>query len=84
MAVKYHKVYRSLVEAVSDGRLEEPFGQAGFRRACPGFADGTYRAFLWKHSGAGGIETGASGETLLLERTSPGKFKLVRPFKDDF
>jgi len=84
MAMKYHKVYRSLVEAVSDGRLKEPFGQAGFRQACPGFADGTYRAFLWKHSGAGGSETGGSRDTLLLKRTSPGKFKLVRPFKYDF
>jgi hypothetical protein len=81
--VKYHKLYRSLVEAVTDGRLKEPFGQADFRRVCPGFADGTYRAFLWKHSGAGGSESSGT-DTLLLERTAPGRFKLVRPFKYDF
>ncbi len=80
--MKYHKVYRSLVEAVNDGRLSEPFGQADFRRACPGFADGTYRAFLWKHSGGGVSDS--SQDTVLLERTAPGRFKLVRPFKYDF
>jgi hypothetical protein len=80
--VKYKQVYRSLVEAVTDGRLKEPFGQADFRRVCPGFAEGTYRAFLWKHSGAGGTEPAA--RDTLLRRMAPGKFKLVRPFDDDF
>jgi hypothetical protein len=82
-AVKYQQVYRSLVEAVVDGRLKEPFGPADFRRACPGLSDGTYRAFLWKHSGGGGTE-GPGRDTVLLDRMAPGKFKLVRPFNDDF
>jgi hypothetical protein len=78
--VKYHTVYRALVEAVTGGKLQEPFGQADFRRVCPGFADGTYRAFLWKHSGGGSVPS----ESLLLERIAPGRFRLARPFKDDF
>ena len=80
--MKYHKVYRSLVDAVTGGHLNEPFGQADFRRACPGFAGGTYRAFLWKHSGGGTSES--SKDTVLLERTGPGRFRLIRPFKYDF
>jgi hypothetical protein len=80
--VKYHKVYRALVEAVTSGKLQEPFGQAEFRRVCPGFAEGTYRAFLWKHSG-GGSDT-ANANSQLLERTAPGKFRLMRPFNYDF
>lgn len=80
--MKYHRVYRALVEAVTGGNLHEPFGQAEFRRACPGFADGTYRAFLWKHSGGGNTPT--KGDSQLLERTAPGRFRLIRPFKYDF
>jgi hypothetical protein len=79
--VKYHKVYRALVEAVTGGKLQEPFGQAEFRRVCPGFAEGTYRAFLWKHSGGGDR---AENDSQLLERTAPGRFRLIRPFKYDF
>jgi hypothetical protein len=78
--VKYHRVYRALVEAVTGGKLQEPFGQAEFRRVCPGFAEGTYRAFLWKHSGGGSDPT----ESRLLERTAPGRFRLTRPFRQDF
>jgi len=80
--VKYHKVYRALVEAVTGGTLDEPFGQAEFRRVCPGFAEGTYRAFLWKHSGGGNTSTGKNSQ--LLERIAPGRFRLIRPFKYDF
>jgi hypothetical protein len=80
--MKYREVYRSLVEAVAEGRLAEPFGSTDFKRACPGFAEGTYRAFLWKHSGGGGDVPGA--DAVLLERAAPGKFRLVRPFKSDF
>jgi hypothetical protein len=79
--LKYHKVYAALVEAVSAGRIVEPFGAADFRAGCPGFAEGTYRAFLWKHSGSDKVE---AKDSVLLERTRPGRFKLVRPFKYDF
>lgn len=78
---KYHKVYAALVGAVNAGQIVEPFSAAEFRVKCPGFAEGTYRAFLWKHSGGG---ESAAKDSVLLERVLPGRFKLVRPFKYDF
>lgn len=78
---KYQEVYAALVEAVSAGRIVEPFSAADFRSGCPGFAEGTYRAFLWKHSGGDGP---AAKDSVLLERTGPGRFKLVQPFHYDF
>jgi hypothetical protein len=69
----HHDVYTALVNAVTEGTLKEPFSAADFRHACPGFGDGTYRAFLWKHSGSG------RNDTRLLEKVSAGKFRLVRP-----
>jgi hypothetical protein len=78
--VKYHDVYHALIEAVTRGILNEPFGQADFRNACPGFTPGTYRAFLWKHSSVGQDNGGRA----LLEKTQPGRFKLIRPFNRDF
>ena len=35
--------------AVRLGRLREPFGPNDVRRACPGWAERTYRNFLSKH-----------------------------------
>ena len=36
-------------EAVASGKLEQPFRAGNVRIACPGWADGTYNTFLWKH-----------------------------------
>ena len=36
--------------AISAGTLCEPFSNNDFRTACAGFGEGTYNAFLWKHS----------------------------------
>lgn len=44
-----HKIYSAIVQAVNDGRLVEPFGTKEFRKNCPGFGEGTYQAFLYKH-----------------------------------
>ncbi len=44
-----HVVYTSIVNAVKSGRLEEPFTIDTFKKACPGFAEGTYKVFLKKH-----------------------------------
>lgn len=71
-----HKVYQAIVLAVKEGRLKEPFSKEDFRRACPGFGEGTYKAFLYKHRS--GNPWGASE---LFEEVSPGKFRLLRPFK---
>lgn len=71
-----HTVYAAIVSAVRSGKLAEPFSQANFRRACPGFGKGTYRAFLHKHS-----RGNPGGYTELFERVSPGRFKLLRPIR---
>lgn len=71
-----HRVYSAIVLAVRFGQLLEPFSQADFRRACPGFGEGTYQAFLHKHSLGN-----PGGYTELFERVSPGRFKLLRPIR---
>jgi hypothetical protein len=45
-----HKVYASIVASIRLGRLIEPFTARDFKQACPGFAPGTYNAFLHKHA----------------------------------
>jgi hypothetical protein len=70
-----HDVYSALVDAVAAGTLKEPFSAVDFRHACPCFGEGTYRAFLWKHSGSG------KNDTRLLDKVAPGKFRLSRPLK---
>src|SRR5262245_13177122 len=71
----HHDVYTALVDAVAKGSLKEPFSAADFRHACPGFGEGTYRAFLWKHSATD------EKNTRLLEKVAPGKFRLARPLR---
>jgi hypothetical protein len=70
------KTYRQIVAAVTAKQLREPFGEADFRAACPGCGEGTYKAFLHKHA-----EGNSGGESELVERVSPGRFKLIRPLK---
>jgi hypothetical protein len=43
--------------AVESGKLAEPFDAAMAKKACPGWADGTYRNFFRKHSVGNGEET---------------------------
>ena len=71
-----HKVYRSIVIAVKNGHLREPFTCDEFRRACPGHGDGTYHAFLYKHR-----LNNPGGNSELFKLVSPGKFKVLRPYK---
>lgn len=71
-----HKVYSAIVEAVKARRLKEPFGSREFKMACPGFGEGTYHAFLYKHSKD---NPGEASE--LFKKVAPGKFRLIRPFK---
>jgi len=58
--------------AVRAGRLKEPFGPADVRLACPGWAQGTYSAFLTKHR-VGNPE----GTTELFQRVAPGRFRTL-------
>lgn len=71
-----HKVYRAIVEAVRSGSLREPFSQSDFRLACRGLGQGTYQAFLHKHS-----KGNPGGNTELFAKVGPGRFKCIRPFK---
>jgi len=75
--ISNHKIYRSIVEAVRNGKLEEPFSKKDFRLACPGHGEETYyNAFLDKHRLGN-----PGGNSELFERVSPGQFKLLRPIK---
>ena len=71
-----HKVYSAIVQAVKKGEIKEPFTQDDIRRVCPGFGDGTYQAFLYKHR-----KGNPGGASELFEITEPGKFSLLRPFR---
>jgi len=71
-----HKVYVSIVTAINNGILTEPFSKKDFEIACPGFGKGTYNAFLDKHA-----HGNPGGNTELFERVSTGKFRCLRPFK---
>lgn len=74
--MKGHKVYKSIVKAVNEEKLKEPFTNDDFREACPGLGEGTYNAFLHKHR----IDN-PSGNSELFEKVAPGQFNLVRPIK---
>ena len=74
-----HRVYRTVVDAVCNGRLVEPFGKNDFIDACPSLGNGTYQAFLWKHS-----EGNPGYNSVLFVKVSTGLFKLKRPLKYGF
>ena len=71
-----HKVYKAIVEAIRSASLKEPFAQGDFREQCPGFGQGTYNAFLYKHRVGN-----PGGKSELFELVNSGSFKCVRPFK---
>lgn len=71
-----HKVYFSILKAVKEGRLKEPFRNEDFKKACPGFGAGTYQAFLHKHR-----EGNPGGYSELFKLVDKGNFKLIRPYK---
>jgi hypothetical protein len=71
-----HRVYGAIVAAVRSGMLPEPFSKVDFRAACPGLGNGTYNAFLDKHS-----EGNPGGNSELFGRTRPGLFACLRPFR---
>lgn len=64
-------VIHAIREAVSAGRLKEPFTPAGFTNACPSFDRYTHAAFLHRHAKARGRAT------QYFERVSPGRFRLL-------
>jgi len=70
------KVYSSIVQAVINGKLDEPFTREDFRSACPDFGEGTYNAFLWKHRLGN-----PGGYSELFVKVAPNLFTVIRPFK---
>ena len=71
-----HKVYSAIVMAIRSDKLSEPFGEKEFRAACPSLGEGTYRAFLHKHTSGN-----TAGDTELFERVMPGRFRCIRPLR---
>jgi len=71
-----HKVYKTIVAAITKGRPSEPFTVEDFRKSCPGFGEGTYKAFLHKHRKGNPV-----GNSELFVLVTPGRFKCIRPFK---
>ena len=71
-----HLVYSKIIKAIKSGDLVEPFGNNDFHRACPGLGDGTYKAFLHKHS-----KDNPGGMSELFEKVAPGRFRLLRPYR---
>ncbi len=70
-----HKVYGAIVSAVKSGKLEEPFSNQDFRKACPGLGAGTYKAFLYKH------KLGNGKTTELFEQVGENQFEMIKPYK---
>lgn len=66
------QVLTQIDTALASGRLVEPFSNRHFRLACPGFGEGTYNAFLWKH------RRGNGNTTELFDLIAPNQFKRIR------
>jgi len=73
-----HMVYRTIINAVENESLIEPFTRKDFQLACPGLGDGTYQAFLPKHR-----KGNPSRTSELFEMVGIGKYRLIRPFLYD-
>jgi len=58
--------------AVRTGKLKEPFGPDDVRRACPGWASGSYPVFLIKHRVGN-----PGGTTELFQRIAPGRYRTL-------
>jgi hypothetical protein len=61
-----------IYDAVSAGKLSEPFDARAVQQACPGWADNTYSTFLAKHA-----KGNPGGNTELFLRVAVGKYRLL-------
>lgn len=66
-------ILQSIQQAVANGRLREPFSASDFREACPGWGQGTYNAWLWKH-----YTGNPGGYRSYVRRLAKGKFELIK------
>ncbi len=71
-----HTVYTSIVEAVKQGKLIEPFSKEDFRKVCTRFAEGTHNNFLRKHRRGNGKTS-----ELFDENSVTKEYMIIRPFK---
>jgi hypothetical protein len=71
-----HQTYRSIVEAVKNGELEEPFTAGDIRRVCPQIAQNTPGTFLPKHR-----RNNPENQSELFEQVGRGQYKLLLPIK---
>lgn len=71
-----HRVYGAIIRAIRARQLREPFSPEDFHHACPGFGEGTYAAFLYKHR-KGNLKRNSE----LFERVRSGRFRCLRPFR---
>jgi len=72
------RIYTSIVNAVNNGFLNEPFSINDFRNHCRGFADNTYNTFLSKH-----CKDNPCGYSEMFVRVSEGMYKLKMPLLKD-
>jgi len=76
-----HWIYRTIISAVKEGRLKEPFSRKDLQNACPDLNKNTCLTFPAKH------RIGNPGKNTELfiritkQRFETVTFKLVRPFK---
>jgi len=71
-----HMVYSTIITAVKNGRLKEPFSINNLKSKCNTLAEGTCNVFLYKHR-----KGNPGGNSELFEMVSKGKFKLIRPIR---
>lgn len=71
-----HRIYRTIVQAVKDKKLGEPFSANDVMKACRNLKPTTCMTFLNKHR-----KSNPSQTSELFVRVSPGKFKLIRPIR---
>lgn len=71
-----HKIYRSIVEAVREKRLKEPFTSGNVRRDCPEINPRTPGTFLPKHA-----KGNPGGNSELFDKVGRGSYRLLHPVK---
>ena len=74
-----HMVYSTIITAVKNGRLKEPFSRNDLKSACKSLVEETCNTFPSKHR-----KGNPGGNSELFEMVSKGKFKLIRPLRYGF
>ena len=77
--MKMPDVYKSIVKAVKSGKLKEPFSKGDIYKACKAdsLKESTCNSYPNKHQ-----KGNATKKKEYFDRVSPGKYKLLRPFKN--